>query len=107
MADLFSLEGQRCLGRRDRRLSPGESNEFQHRDPTSRGLPIALGVLYPFFGILVDQDLVDAITDERHRGCIIPLFAGGRSPLASRRALLVGDAAAVWPLPPDARRRSG
>ena len=44
---------------------------------------------------LVDQDLVDAITDERRRGYIIPLFAGGLSPLASRRALLVGDAAAL------------
>lgn len=44
---------------------------------------------------LVDQDLLDAITDERRRGYVIPLFAGGRSPLASRRALLVGDAAAL------------
>jgi len=44
---------------------------------------------------LVDQDLVDAITDERRRGYIIPIFAGGRSPLASARTLLVGDAAAL------------
>ncbi|HEX8011487.1 MAG TPA: geranylgeranyl reductase family protein [Casimicrobiaceae bacterium] len=44
---------------------------------------------------LVDQDLADIITDERRRGYVIPLFAGGGSPLGSRRALLVGDAAAL------------
>ncbi len=44
---------------------------------------------------LVDEELVDAITDERRHGYIIPLFAGGHSPLTSRRALLVGDAAAL------------
>lgn len=44
---------------------------------------------------LVDQDLVDAITDEKRRGYIIPIFAGGRQPIASDRALLVGDAGAL------------
>ena len=44
---------------------------------------------------LVDQDLVDAITDEKRKGYIIPIFAGGREPIASRRTLLVGDAAAL------------
>lgn len=44
---------------------------------------------------LVDQDLVDAITDEKRKGYIIPVFAGGREPIASGRTLLVGDAAAL------------
>jgi geranylgeranyl reductase family protein len=44
---------------------------------------------------LVDQDLVDAITEERRRGYIIPVFAGGREAIAGQRALLVGDAAAL------------
>jgi len=44
---------------------------------------------------LVDQDLVDAITSEKRRGYIIPIFAGGRNALGSKRALLVGDAAAL------------
>ncbi len=44
---------------------------------------------------LVDQDLVDAITDEKRKGYIIPVFAGGREPIASRRTLLVGDSAAL------------
>jgi len=44
---------------------------------------------------LVDQDLVDAITEEKRRGYIIPVFAGGREPIAGRRTLLVGDAAAL------------
>jgi len=44
---------------------------------------------------LVDQDLVDAITEEKRRGYIIPVFAGGREPIAGRRTLLIGDAAAL------------
>lgn len=44
---------------------------------------------------LVDMDLVDAITDEKRKGYIIPVFAGGREPIASGRTLLVGDAAAL------------
>ncbi len=44
---------------------------------------------------LVDQDLADAVSEERRRGYIIPVFAGSGSRLASRRALLVGDAAAL------------
>jgi geranylgeranyl reductase family protein len=49
--------------------------------------------LYEAF--LVDQDLLDAITEERRKGYIIPIFAGGREPIATRRTLLVGDAAAL------------
>lgn len=44
---------------------------------------------------LVDQELVDAITEEKRRGYIIPIFAGGREPIAGKRTLLVGDAAAL------------
>ncbi|MFQ5846526.1 MAG: geranylgeranyl reductase family protein [Candidatus Methylomirabilales bacterium] len=44
---------------------------------------------------LVDTDLVDAITDEKRKGYIIPVFAGGREPIARGRTLLVGDAAAL------------
>jgi geranylgeranyl reductase family protein len=44
---------------------------------------------------LVDQDLVDALTSEKRRGYIIPVFAGGGQPIAGRRTLLVGDAAAL------------
>ncbi len=44
---------------------------------------------------LVDQDLVDAISDEKRKGYIIPVFAGGREPIAGQRTLLVGDAAAL------------
>ncbi|OGK84720.1 MAG: hypothetical protein A2X53_09390 [Candidatus Rokubacteria bacterium GWA2_70_23] len=44
---------------------------------------------------LVDQDLVDVITEEKRRGYIIPVFAGGRDAIVGRRTLLVGDAAAL------------
>lgn len=44
---------------------------------------------------LVDQDLVDALATEKRRGYIIPVFAGGRQPIAGLRTLLVGDAAAL------------
>jgi len=44
---------------------------------------------------LVDQDLIDAITSEKRKGYIIPVFAGSGVPLGSQRTLLVGDAAAL------------
>ncbi len=44
---------------------------------------------------LVDQELADAISEERRKGYIIPVFAGGRGAIASRWTLLVGDAAAL------------
>jgi len=44
---------------------------------------------------LVDQGLMDAITDEKRKGYIIPVFAGGHEPIASARTLLIGDAAAL------------
>ena len=44
---------------------------------------------------LVDQELLADITSEKRQGWAIPIFAGGRDPIATRRASLVGDAAAL------------
>ena len=44
---------------------------------------------------LIDQDLADAFGGEQRHGYIIPLYGGSGAPLASRRALLAGDAAAL------------
>lgn len=44
---------------------------------------------------LVDQALLDDITSERRQGWAIPIFAGGRNPIATHRTALVGDAAAL------------
>lgn len=60
------------------------------------GLKHAIGNPRPFYDeFLVDQNLVDSIIDERRRGYIIPVFAGGREAISGSRTLLVGDAAAL------------
>jgi geranylgeranyl reductase family protein len=71
--------------------------------PKGDHLSIGVGALRDKIGnpralydeFLVDQDLADAITEEKRRGYIIPVFAGGRESIAGQRTLLVGDAAAL------------
>lgn len=44
---------------------------------------------------LVDQELLADIASEKRQGWAIPIFAGGRDPIATRRTVLAGDAAAL------------
>lgn len=72
---------------------------FPKRDHLSvgvGGLRAKIGNPRAFYDeFLVDQELVDAVAGERRHGYIIPLYGGSGAPLASRRALLAGDAAAL------------
>ncbi len=44
---------------------------------------------------LVDQELLADIASEKRQGWAIPIFGGGRDPIATGRTALVGDAAAL------------
>ena len=74
---------------------------FPKREHLSIGIGVFRGKkrnlrLRPLYqDFMVQQHLAGALTSERRRGFIIPVFAGGRRPLVGRRTLLVGDAAAL------------